>query len=177
MYTALYLLLLLILLVRFENVLCLTYYTTLSSLLGQIEHSIEFYSLAAHPSTRIDTPAKASVSPPLSVCPPPTPGDVQGEAGQDGAPPAGSPRPNPQLQLAALRLRLLPRAGLRRPGDLGTLPAAAGRDALRRVHADGPEHGLQSHGKVGRVQPQRPAAELQSGRRGGDVAPDVPPDP
>lgn len=109
----------------------------------------------------------------LSCCS--LPGDVQSETGQGHASTATAPHAHTPHQLPSLGLCILPRPGLRRPGDIRTLPAPTRSDqqdfgsaALGSRH-----HGFQSNGPLGRVQPHGSAAECQSCRRRGHVAADV----
>uniref|UniRef100_A0A3P9KVP8 Phospholipid-transporting ATPase n=1 Tax=Oryzias latipes TaxID=8090 RepID=A0A3P9KVP8_ORYLA len=87
-------------------------------------------------------------------------GDVQGEAGQSHAPTSFAAPSHPPHQLPPLRIRLLTRAGLRRLGDVGSIPAAPGCATPLRLRQHGSRHhGLQPHGTVRRVQPHGAAPE------------------
>ena len=99
-------------------------------------------------------------------------GDVQGETGQSNASPSASTHPHPPHQLPPLGLRLLARAGLRGPGDVGPLPATSCRVAIFGLHRSH-HHRLQPHGSIGRIQPDGAPPEHQGPGCGGDVAADV----
>lgn len=100
-------------------------------------------------------------------------GDVQGETGQSSTSSSNTTNPHPPDQLATFRLRLLARAGLWGPGDIGPVPAAS-CCAIFRFHPRGSHHhGLQSHGTIGWLQPDRTPPDCQGPGCGGDVAADV----
>lgn len=97
-------------------------------------------------------------------------GDFQGETGQSNTSPSESTRAHPPHQLPPFRLRLLARAGLRGPGDIGQVPASS----RFRFHPRGSHHhGLQSHGTIGWIQPDRTPPECQGPGCGGDISADV----
>lgn len=101
-------------------------------------------------------------------------GDVQGETGQSSASSSNSTCPYPPYKLSPLRLRLLARAGLRRLGNVRPFPAPPGRDSILRFCPHGSyHHKFQSHGAIGRVQPNRTTTERQSQRCRGDLFADV----
>lgn len=100
-------------------------------------------------------------------------GDVQSQGGQSDTSPSASPDPNPPQQHPPLGLRLLARAGLRRAGDLRSVPAAT-RHSIHRLPPGGSDHhGLQPHGPIGRLQSDGTPPELKGVGCGGDVAADV----
>lgn len=101
-------------------------------------------------------------------------GDAQSETGQSDASHPTAPPPRPPHQLPSLRLRLLARAGLRRPGDIGQVPAAS-----RRVSSFGVcpcrscHNRIQPNGTIGWIQPDGAPPKRQNPGRGGDVSADV----
>lgn len=101
-------------------------------------------------------------------------GDVQGETGQGDTCPSASTHTHSPHQLPPLGLRLLSRAGLWGPDDVGPLFASpcSVQDVWLQLHGSR-HHGLQSHGTVGRIQPDGTPAERQDTGRGGDVPADV----
>ncbi|KAL7392651.1 hypothetical protein ABVT39_027738 [Epinephelus coioides] len=111
---------------------------------------------------------------PRCDCLPKLSGDVQGETGQGDACPSASTRPHAPHQLPALRLRLLACTGLRGPGDVGTVPAASCCVPILRFCPHwSAYHGVQSHGTIGWIQPDRTPSKRQGPRCGGDIAADV----
>lgn len=101
-------------------------------------------------------------------------GDVQGETGQSDTCPSASTHAHPPHQLPPLGLRLLSRAGLRGPGDVGPLLASPRSVQNVWLRPRGScHHRFQSHGTVGWIQPDGTPAERQGTGRGGDVPADV----
>lgn len=101
-------------------------------------------------------------------------GDAQSETGQSNAASSTATPADPPHQLPPLRLRLLARSGLRRPGDIGQVPAAPRRVSGFRVRPHRSHHdGIQPHGAVRWIQPHGAPPKRQNAGRGGDVAADV----
>lgn len=101
-------------------------------------------------------------------------GDAQSETGQSNPSHSTATPPHPPHQLPSLRLRLLARAGLRRPGDIGQVPAASRCVSSFRVRPRGSLHnGIQPHGTIRWIQPDRAPPKCQKPCCGGDISANV----
>lgn len=149
-------------------------------ILPVVTYRFLLFQLCPTINDKVQTPGKESESPghvtlkaSLLYCS--LPGDVQGERSQGHTSTTATTHAHTPHQLPSLGLRLLPRPGLRRPGDFRTLPAALRCDQqdLGSAALGSRHHGLQSNGPLGWVQPHRAAADCQSCGHRGDIAADV----